>query len=178
MVQADNEDPHSLKAALSGANIVFGNTAYPSGEAMKPGMQHEAYKLEFQQGKNLADAASTIESLELFVWSLCLLPRNGVEESTKRFGISTQRPMWLSTSTILILNWQKECPSYRWGCSWTTGRAVRRLCRGIRSVSQEICDSTTNNFDRHRTMSCACEFLVMEIRQFPSQSHKTLGNMY
>jgi hypothetical protein len=69
IVVADIADQDSLRAALAGAHIVFGNTAYPAEEAMKPGMQQRAYELELQQGKNIADAVSTVRSLELFIWS-------------------------------------------------------------------------------------------------------------
>ncbi|KAK5679774.1 hypothetical protein LTS10_007722 [Elasticomyces elasticus] len=69
LVQGDVDDVESLKVALRGADIVFGNTAY-SNESVKPGTQQKCYELELQQGKNVADAVATVaDGLEMFIWS-------------------------------------------------------------------------------------------------------------
>ncbi|KAK5724566.1 hypothetical protein LTR15_004612 [Elasticomyces elasticus] len=69
LVQGDVDDVESLKLALRGADIVFGNTAY-SNESVKPGTQQKCYELELQQGKNVADAVATVaDRLEMFIWS-------------------------------------------------------------------------------------------------------------
>jgi hypothetical protein len=69
MVQADISDVHSLQRAVTGANVVFGNTAYPSEIATNAGSQQQAHDIEFKQGQNIADAVSTVGTLELFIWS-------------------------------------------------------------------------------------------------------------
>ena len=68
IVRGDIEDVGSLKKAFQGAQIIFGTTAYSS-EAVKPGNQKACYNLELQQGKNIADAAASVNRLELFIWS-------------------------------------------------------------------------------------------------------------
>lgn len=77
MLQGDADDPESLKKAVQGAQVVFGNTAFSSKAAvatdedlakLKPGqeMRELCYELEVQQGKNIADAVAMVEGLELF----------------------------------------------------------------------------------------------------------------
>jgi hypothetical protein len=68
IVQANVDDVATLKAAFQGADIIFGNTVYSS-NAVAPGMQQASYELEVQQGKNIAYAAATVATLELFIWS-------------------------------------------------------------------------------------------------------------
>ncbi|KAL7912347.1 hypothetical protein GGI35DRAFT_492245 [Trichoderma velutinum] len=81
MVKGDADDMASIKAAVQGASLVFGNTAFSPAFAMptaedlaklQPGqtLREWCYETELQQGKNIADAvASTIDTLDLFVWS-------------------------------------------------------------------------------------------------------------
>ncbi|KAK1497922.1 hypothetical protein CTAM01_07559 [Colletotrichum tamarilloi] len=77
IVEGDLDDAESLKAALQGANIVFGNTVFPfmlaltSNPQLKPGQSvlEWAYELEVQQGKNLVEAVAKLDSLQLFIWS-------------------------------------------------------------------------------------------------------------
>jgi len=77
MLQGDSDDPESLKKAVQGAQVVFGNTAFSSKAAvatdedlakLKPGqeMRELCCELEVQQGKNIADAVAMVEGLELF----------------------------------------------------------------------------------------------------------------
>jgi uncharacterized protein YbjT (DUF2867 family) len=68
IIKGDINDPATLIAAFHGADIIFGTTAYSS-KALLPGMQQASYELEVQQGKNIAEAAATVETTELFVWS-------------------------------------------------------------------------------------------------------------
>lgn len=67
MVQADVSDTDALQAAVQGASIVFANTAYPSQMAMQPQGQQRAYEVELQHGKDIVDAVSRVETLELFI---------------------------------------------------------------------------------------------------------------
>ncbi|KAK2616287.1 hypothetical protein QQS21_000721 [Conoideocrella luteorostrata] len=80
MVVGDADDVESIKAAVHGASIVFGNTAFsdafasPTAEDMaklRPGqsVREWCYEKELQQGKNIADAVATVDTLDLFVWS-------------------------------------------------------------------------------------------------------------
>ncbi|KXH30423.1 hypothetical protein CNYM01_00591 [Colletotrichum nymphaeae SA-01] len=77
IVEGDLDNAESLKAALQGANIVFGNTVFPfmlvltSNPQLKPGQSilEWAYELEVQQGKNLVEAVAKLDSLQLFIWS-------------------------------------------------------------------------------------------------------------
>ncbi|KAK1447913.1 hypothetical protein CMEL01_09752 [Colletotrichum melonis] len=77
IVEGDLDNVESLKAALQGANVVFGNTVFPfmlaltSNPELKPGQSilEWAYELEVQQGKNLVEAVAKLDSLQLFIWS-------------------------------------------------------------------------------------------------------------
>jgi hypothetical protein len=80
MVQGDADDTDSIKAAVQGASIVFGNTAFSTAFAMptaadlaklQPGqtLREWCYETEVQQGKNIADAVASVDTLDLFVWS-------------------------------------------------------------------------------------------------------------
>ena len=80
IVQGDANDIASIKAAVKGADVVFGNTAFPNNfmapskvdiASLKPNqtMREFCYEIEYNQGKNIADAVATVEGLELFVWS-------------------------------------------------------------------------------------------------------------
>ena len=79
MVTADLEDVDSLKQAFGGADAIWAYTAFGeilyslmpkviSGELKAPVGAH-AFPIEVQQGKNLADAASTVPELKRLVWS-------------------------------------------------------------------------------------------------------------
>ena len=78
MIHADLNDTPSLIAAFHGAAAVFAVTdfwqlffdpATPS--KLKPGqiINQYCHDLEIQQGKNLANAAATVETLERYVYS-------------------------------------------------------------------------------------------------------------
>ncbi|TAQ86742.1 hypothetical protein B7494_g4946 [Chlorociboria aeruginascens] len=80
IVAGDVDDAASLKAAVQGADVVFGNTAFHEAFArgseedyakLKPNqtLREWCYELEVQQGKNIADAVATVKNLELFIWS-------------------------------------------------------------------------------------------------------------
>ena len=78
VVKGDLDDKASLISAFKGANAIFGVTDFwhpaqdPANQAkLKPGqtINEFAYDYEVQQGKNIADAAATVESLEMFVFS-------------------------------------------------------------------------------------------------------------
>jgi hypothetical protein len=80
IVKGDVEDVESLKSAFKGAHTVFGNTAFSNAFAMPTDADIEklrpnqtlrewCYESEVQQGKNIADAVATVETLELFIWS-------------------------------------------------------------------------------------------------------------
>jgi hypothetical protein len=70
MVQADLDDVKSLEAAFAGANVIFSVTNYwepffrPDcrAKAKELGVtcRRYAYDVEYQQGKNIADAAATV----------------------------------------------------------------------------------------------------------------------
>ena len=78
VVKGDLDDKDSLKSGFKGANAIFAVTDFwhplldPANKAkLKPGqtMNEFAYDYEVQQGKNIADAAATVDSLERFVFS-------------------------------------------------------------------------------------------------------------
>ncbi|RFU81652.1 nadp-binding [Trichoderma arundinaceum] len=80
IVKGDVDDVDSIRAAIQGASVVYGNTVFPAAFAnptaenvakLAPGptLRERCYETELQQGKNVADAVATVESLELFVWS-------------------------------------------------------------------------------------------------------------
>lgn len=82
VVKANLDDVSSLKAAFAGANYIFAYTdsvgiilgpevmgKFVAGEIAAP-VGAESYKIELQQGKNVADAAATVPGLERLVWSL------------------------------------------------------------------------------------------------------------
>jgi hypothetical protein len=75
VVQADLNDPDSLKKAFKGANIIFSVTNYwepffrpdcrKEAEEMDMSCREYAYDVEFLQGKNISDAAATtVDSLD------------------------------------------------------------------------------------------------------------------
>jgi NAD(P)-dependent dehydrogenase (short-subunit alcohol dehydrogenase family) len=81
IVKANLNDVESLKAAFKGANYIFAYTDFAgiigSPEVMGKFQAGElevtvgmaAYKIELQQGKNIADAAASVPELERLVWS-------------------------------------------------------------------------------------------------------------
>lgn len=75
IVQAELNDVNSLKAAFTGANLIFTVTQYwepffrpdcrEKAAAQGISCRRYAYDVEYQQGKNMADAAATVvDSLE------------------------------------------------------------------------------------------------------------------
>ena len=75
VVQADLDDPDSLKKAFKGANVIFSVTNYwepffrpdcrKEAEEMGISCREYAYDVEFLQGKNIVDAAATtVDSLD------------------------------------------------------------------------------------------------------------------
>ena len=78
VVKGDLDDKDSLISGFKGANAIFAVTDFwhplldPANKAkLKSGqtMNEFAYDYEVQQGKNIADAAATVDSLERFVFS-------------------------------------------------------------------------------------------------------------
>ncbi|KAM0716694.1 hypothetical protein Q7P37_008139 [Cladosporium fusiforme] len=83
LVKADLDDPSSLDAAFQGADVIFANTDFwqfmsdPStqqsifSESEKSGKypNQVAFDREIQQGKNAANAAAKISTLERYIWS-------------------------------------------------------------------------------------------------------------
>lgn len=78
--QGDANNTDSIKAAVEGADIVFGNTVFSDALVndqsvdlvhLKPGQstREMSYELELQQGKNIADAVASVGGLERFIWS-------------------------------------------------------------------------------------------------------------
>lgn len=74
------DDLESLKKAFAGANAIFAYTAFGdivgSPEVMekfKSGkvatLGQGAFDIEYQQGKNIADAAASVQSLHKLIWS-------------------------------------------------------------------------------------------------------------
>jgi hypothetical protein len=81
VVQADLDNTQSLIAAFKGADAIFSTTDFwgpffnPATQSkLKPGqtINEYVYEYEVQQGKNIADAAATVEGLDsLIVSALC-----------------------------------------------------------------------------------------------------------
>jgi hypothetical protein len=78
MVQADVNNTSSLLSAFRGASLIFGVTDFwtifkdPSSQTLKkPGQDITEYcfEVELRQGKNLADAAEQIQTLEKYIFS-------------------------------------------------------------------------------------------------------------
>ena len=78
--KGDIDDVESLKSAFQGANVVFGNTAFSTAFAtptdadyakLSPNqtLREWCYETEVRQGKSIADAVATVDTLELFIWS-------------------------------------------------------------------------------------------------------------
>lgn len=59
VVAADLDDPRTLALAFASAHVIFAVTT----------MHDEAMEREVVQGKNIADAAAAVETMEHFVWS-------------------------------------------------------------------------------------------------------------
>ncbi|KAM6478018.1 NAD(P)-binding protein [Trichoderma sp. SZMC 28011] len=78
IVEADLDKQESLEAAFKGANAIFGNIdsigpmydPYNYGK-LRPGqtINEFCYQLEVKRGKNMANAAARVETLERFVFS-------------------------------------------------------------------------------------------------------------
>lgn len=81
VVQADLNSAESLETAFENADYIFAYTdfsgivrgpevmgKFKSGE-LSPPIGAESYKIEFRQGKNVADAAATVPGLKRLVWS-------------------------------------------------------------------------------------------------------------
>jgi hypothetical protein len=81
IVQANLNDVESLKSAFASANFIFAYTdfagivkgpevmgKFQAGDLAAP-IGAESYKIEFQQGKNIAEAAAAVPELERLVWS-------------------------------------------------------------------------------------------------------------
>jgi len=80
ILKGDANDAASIKAAVQGADVVFGNTAFSDAignpasadlKYLKPGqtIREMSYELELQQGKNIADAVASVGGLEKYIWS-------------------------------------------------------------------------------------------------------------
>ncbi|KAI0012335.1 hypothetical protein F4779DRAFT_569279 [Xylariaceae sp. FL0662B] len=67
VVRAELGDPASLDKAFEGAHIIFGMTDYY--ETFFKNGKDVAMETEFQYGRNLADAAARIPTLEHYYWS-------------------------------------------------------------------------------------------------------------
>lgn len=85
MIKADLHDPASLSKAFQGANVIFSVTDFwalyfnPENQAKakeqsKP-IGQIAYELEYEQGRNIADAAAKVPELERFVVSMLSSPK-------------------------------------------------------------------------------------------------------
>jgi hypothetical protein len=81
IVAADLNDIDSLKSAFKGATFIFAYTdfsgivrgpevmgKFQAGE-LAPPIGSESYRIELQQGKNIADAAATVPELDRLVYS-------------------------------------------------------------------------------------------------------------
>lgn len=81
IVEANLNDVKSLKSAFKGASYIFAYTdfsgivrgpevmgKFKAGELAAP-IGAESYKIELQQGKNIADAAATVPGLKRLVYS-------------------------------------------------------------------------------------------------------------
>ena len=81
IVQADLNDLESLESAFKGANYIFAYTdfmgivqspqvmgRFQAGEIKAP-IGEECFKIEVQQGKNIAHAAAAVPELERLIWS-------------------------------------------------------------------------------------------------------------
>jgi hypothetical protein len=81
IIEANLNDVESLKSAFAGANFIFAYTdfagivkgpevmgKFQAGDLAAP-IGAESYKIEFQQGKNIAEAAAVVSELERLVWS-------------------------------------------------------------------------------------------------------------
>jgi hypothetical protein len=81
IVEANLNDVESLKSAFKGADFIFAYTdfsgivrgpevmgRFQAGELAAP-IGAESYRIELQQGKNIADAAATVPELSRLVWS-------------------------------------------------------------------------------------------------------------
>ena len=78
VVKGDLNDKESLVSAFKGADAIFSNTDFwtqfhnpATREKVKPGqtLNEYCYDFEVQQGKNVADAAATVENLDRFILS-------------------------------------------------------------------------------------------------------------
>ena len=78
MVKGDLNDKESLVSAFKGADAIFSNTDFwtqfhnpANRQKVKPGQTFNEYCYDFevQQGKNVADAAATVETLDRFILS-------------------------------------------------------------------------------------------------------------
>jgi len=81
VVEANLNDVESLKSAFKDADFIFAYTdfsgivrgpevmgKFEAGE-LAPPIGAESYRIELQQGKNIADAAATVPELSRLVWS-------------------------------------------------------------------------------------------------------------
>jgi NAD(P)-dependent dehydrogenase (short-subunit alcohol dehydrogenase family) len=68
VVKADLDDMASLEDAFDGAHAIFVNTDFWNGYTIN-GSGQKSYDIEVRQGKNAADAASRVATLERFVYS-------------------------------------------------------------------------------------------------------------
>lgn len=79
LVKADLDDPASLKEAFKDANVIFVNTdfwgflndpeTFSLAEKQGKYPNQVAYDREVQQGKNAADAAAAVPTLDRYIWS-------------------------------------------------------------------------------------------------------------
>jgi hypothetical protein len=78
IVEADLDNPESLKEAFKGAHVIFGVTDFwgPMFNQNSYGLLRQGqtineycYELEIKRGKNMADAAAAVDTLERFIFS-------------------------------------------------------------------------------------------------------------
>lgn len=112
IVKADLNDVGSLKTAFKGANYIFAYTdfagivgspevmgKFQTGELTAP-VGAGAYKIELQQGKNIADAAASIPELERLVWSALPGVKRLSKGNTSKCTISMPKPMLSTTCWV------------------------------------------------------------------------------
>lgn len=125
IIQGDLSDPSSLSSAFHNATAIFVNTDfwttwYPAKAALDAeGKSYEsasekAFAVETSHGKNAADAAAAVPSLQRFVYSALPAPSrvsNGLYTRSKHFEakgwivdyIESQKPeLWTKTSLIYV----------------------------------------------------------------------------
>jgi len=184
ILKGDANDAASIKAAVQGADVVFGNTAFSDAignpasadlKYLKPGqtIREMSYELELQQGKNIADAVASVGGLEKYIWSSlsdATKWSKGKYKGVYHFDCKAHVVDYINETypelakKLSILQMGLFITNWKWGQASIPWEKVRK------SLTSLLLNA---DFNSVRTALCYFECLVAEMFQFLLSTPRT-----